>query len=399
MSNDNILAEFDDMWNNSIFNNSTHDKFDDLWNNASQTIADDFLGCIQAKDIFKCLNLLGNDTQPSSMDPSKDEMYEELCAMFSQEIIINSSSGFEKEIPLLNGSHLSSNLENEVLSFPATLFYNMHYLIDVIGVASNLVLILVIILNRRFWKPFYMSILSLGVSDVLFLVNYFVDAFLPRMDMCEYRYHEMYLDISYYSVKMFSKLNVVLLATVRYVMFVYPLKSRIHLTNRLIVTLSTIVMIVSIGYGTLMRFISFTVPLSKTWSVYIIDDVILLLVLVVLNLVFLFRRFRVLKTSQAAQAAHGLKFRMTLVVIIILVLHALNASFTILGNIWRFRFSNDVEIVRADIPGMETSFKFASVVDTFEKITHSVNPFLFFFSSPIVTKGVLSLLKKCNLKK
>jgi hypothetical protein len=402
MSNDNMNGGFDDLWNKLMSNDSTHWEFDDSWSNASPILTKELIGCMEVKGISDCMHLFGNISKISNFvehDSSITAMYEQICAMASQEKIINSSSGYEKEIHSMDKVDFSIDPENGTSSVSFMVSVYVRSIIGIIGVGSNVIVILVIILIRRLRKPFYLSIVSLSISDILPFVHGFVGFIVPSRDICESFHQEMYFNISLYSVKMYSTLNVVLFASVRYVMFVYPLKSRVHLTKKIILILSSVAMVVSIAYGTMMRFIVWSIPFSQTRFVYIIDDCILILALVVLNIAFLANRLLVSKTSRAA---HGLKFRMTLVVIIILLLHAIKSSFTIVDNVWRFDFftldhSPDLKQMSVThTPNLDKWLKYSNVLDVFIKLVHCVNPFLYFFSSPVVIKGITSLPTKCN---
>jgi hypothetical protein len=182
------------------------------------------------------------------------------------------------------------------------------------------------------------------------------------------------------------------MAVVRFVMFVSPLKSRVYLTSRLIVALSVGALVFSAAYGTAITYIVWSLPLSRSRVLYIIDDGILLLVFMILNFLLFVHRLRVAKKSKAAE---GLAFRMTIVVIMILILHTLKSVFTIIENVTRLH----VGIVR----NPENLDPFQGIklnhVEVFAKLVHFLHPFFFFFSSPIVVKGISTLLHKCNLIK
>jgi hypothetical protein len=103
--------------------------------------------------------------------------------------------------------------------------------INVIGISSDLLVILIIFFNHRLHKTFYTSVLSLSVSHCFFFVNEIVNNIFTQMALCSALKHRMFLDVILYSVKMFSTFNVVLLASVRYVIFIYPIKSRVYLRH------------------------------------------------------------------------------------------------------------------------------------------------------------------------
>jgi hypothetical protein len=133
-------------------------------------------------------------------------------------------------------------------------------------------------------------------------------------------------------------------------------------------------------------------PLSGSHVLYTIDDGILLLVFMILNFLSLVHRLRVAKKSKAAE---GLAFRMTIVVIIILILHTIKSVFTILKNLTHMQVGRVGNAENFDpSQGMKLHY-----VEVFAKLVHFLHPFLFFFSSPIVVKGISTLLHKCSLIK
>jgi hypothetical protein len=261
-------------------------------------------------------------------------------------------------------------------------------IVNTVGSGSNLVAILVIMFTKRLRKPFYMCVLSLCTSDIFYFVNLLVFENLSTSGLCSHLKQGMIMNCSLYSVKMFSKLNVVLLASVRYVMFVYPLKSRVHLTNRLILALSLTAMVLSIAYGMFMGRVIWVIPYSRIRILSIIDDAILVLIVVILNCAFLVRRLRVAKTSQAAR---DLKLRMTVVVIIILILHILSSCQTTVYNILQYDDSSIDAIL-----DLNNAVIFGFILI---KVVHFIDPFIFFFSSPMVIKSITSLFSKCKLTK
>jgi hypothetical protein len=322
------------------------------------------------------------------LERSLNSLYDFMCTTHSQKEPINSSEG-----PLVItefakfGFHKDTWFSHD-LRIP-------NHITDMIACGCNLIAIAAILLNHRLRKPFYICILLLCVSDLFHFIQKLLYFYVPSADVCSVKKQQLFLVASVYTVKMFSQLNVILLASVRYVMFVYPLRSRVQLTNRLVVVVSVTALVFSIAYGTIMSYVISSIPMSTTHILYIADDVALLLVLVVLNSIFLIHRLRVAKASPAAQR---LTLRMTLFAITIEVLHIIKSVVSIVSNTWR----NKVEI------GTEQPLAYGDpsddpiilyVGDVLKKVIHFGHPFLFFLTSQIVSKRVASLLKKCKSTK
>jgi hypothetical protein len=292
----------------------------------------------------------------------------------------------EEDIPLYNQGSFTLDTEYDEQENPYAL---ASLSIDILGSSSNIVVILVILPNKRLHKPFYMSIMSLCISDFLYFANDLVNNNMPFEELCSTLRKRMIFDVTSYSVKMFSKLNVVLLACVRYVMFVYPLKSRMHLTNRLILKISSTAMVLSMAYGVAMRFLVWSIPTSRARVLYIVDDGILLMTVVILNGAFFIHRLRVAKTSQAAR---DLKLQMTIVVMVILVLHTISSLFAVVANFSKYSVLT-LDMLKDSKPMSAVS----KLGYTVSKLAHLIHPFLFFFSSPFIIKSIASLLSKCKL--
>jgi hypothetical protein len=345
---------------------------------------------MKAKDTSECMHFIRNVSLFDGgfvWDRSLNSLYDQICSLSSQEKTINSSRRFFLDFEKHVKQKISFATENDFLnSHPLVL---ASFFLNIIGSSGDFLVILVIAMNKCLRKPFYTSILSLCLSDLFYFVHQLVNSCLPDKDICEIIQQQIILEVSTYFVTMFSNLSVVLLASVRYVMFVYPLKSRVYLTNRLIVNYSFTAFGFSIIYGTIVRYIIWSIPFSRIRVLFIADSAILLLTLVVVNVIFLVHRLRVAETSPAA---HHLKLRMILVVVVIMILHIIKSLLTIMHNFLQYDVSN-TENLRMKFNNL-TIFN----LNGFSKLIHFI-PIVFFLSTPVVIKRIVSFIHKCSLTK
>lgn len=183
------------------------------------------------------------------------------------------------------------------------------------------------------------------------------------------------------STKFNTSLNVITMTTVRYVMFVYPLQSRVWLTNKKIFLCGGVNLVLSVAYGLLLNDTIMNIPTKYLIYLYILDDISVLVFFFTINILFLIQR---IKTANASAVASHLRTRMVVIVIFVLSLNAINSLVRIFGNIGVY---GERLIVETD-----TNRKFNTVlqIEALGKlcnhIVHSVNPFLYFFSSPLVIR-------------
>lgn len=265
---------------------------------------------------------------------------------------------------------------------------------SIIGCIANIITVVMILRTLRLHRPFYYSVLFLALSDICFHCLFFVQRGLFFSEICHFFRTFRLLEIVRYSIKLNSSLNVILLSLVRFLMFVHPLRSRIFLTNRKIVLGACTCLTLSIGYGFGIEYFIWTSQLKNLTYIYIIDDVALLTFLFIVIIWFLIER---IGTASKSEAAKNLKTRMTLIVFAILCLNSINALFQILKKASGFEIS-ELDYIRVITTGNDDiAFEIRIVSQVVNLFVHSINPLLYFFTSPSVLSTILSFFQ-CKVK-
>lgn len=255
-----------------------------------------------------------------------------------------------------------------------------------IGFVASSITSLVIIKLPRLHKPFYVSVFFLSLSDLFCIITFLVRTALGRMmDFCQFNAIYNLLEIIRYSTKLNASLNVLILSTVRYMLFVYPIRSKLFLTNRKMILSAVLSFALSLGYGIFIINFIWVSKFKNLKIIYVADDVILLFFFVLVNISFFINRIRAANVSRVAR---HLKTRMTLIVFCILSMNAVNALFEILTALQSFQIGGHENINDLKVPDSPIHvFLISKIVYA---IVHLVNPFIYFFSSPLVYKKCFS---------
>ncbi|XP_062574063.1 uncharacterized protein LOC134235899 [Saccostrea cucullata] len=323
-----------------------------------------FLKCLQDASLNDCLYILSTEIiMLGNHDVSLTSLREDFCILPSIE----------------NNNYTQVLFETGVEK--VDLFWEIY--IDVLNVVfftfgsiCNIVTILVIISKPRFRKPFYLSILSLSLADLLVLLSDFLMVSIYNEDLCQVLYQKEIMQAVSFSTSTFSYLNIVLLATVRYVTFAHPIKSRVYLRNKLILKISMAMFLSSIGYAVAMVYATWFFLIRYVGIIHILEDAVFFLGFVILNVIFLVRRLIIAKSSLAS--GH-LKKRMTCVVLIILMLNTVASLTTVIRDLFESGYFEKEEMTFL-LPFFKHFLYFS----------HSVNPLLYFFTSRRVIKFLYS---------
>lgn len=266
--------------------------------------------------------------------------------------------------------------------------------IFIFGFVANSITSLMIIRSPKLHKPFYVSVLFIALSDLFCILQLLVRYGLHIMlGFCQFQSIYKLLEMIKYSTKLNASLNVMILSTVRFVMFVYPLRSRIFLTNRKVCLAAGMSLALSVTYGFLIVSFIWNAARTNLKIIFIADDIGLLLCFVLINISFFVIR---IKTASASRVAKDLKTRMTLVMLCILSLNAVNALSTILTTLMSFEtgFQTDSPKNKYLLKVPDTHANRVFIDRIVYLIFHLVNPFIYFLSLPHMYKKVLS--KSCN---
>jgi hypothetical protein len=124
--------------------------------------------------------------------------------------------------------------------------------IGVVGIFGNLATIVVVAINIKFRKPYFLTILSLAVADLMGLllrigVIYLEFEFVMYIKCIR---PSFYIPISTCTaIEINSILQVVLIAVIKFLLLVCPIKSREYVTNSLIIALFVVIFSVSVSFA------------------------------------------------------------------------------------------------------------------------------------------------------
>lgn len=258
--------------------------------------------------------------------------------------------------------------------------------IFIFGFVANSVTSLMIIKSPRLHKPFYVSVCFLSLSDLFCILQFLARNGLRRLlGFCQFMSIYKLLEVIKYSTKLNASVNVMILSTVRFVMFVYPLRSKIFLTNRKVFLAAGMSLALSVVYGILIVYFIWIAAFSNLKIIFFTDDIGLLLFFVLINIFFLVNR---IKAASVSWVAKDLKTRMTVVMLCILSMNAVNALFTILTALMSFQTGEQTGLpkIENDLNTPDLHFHVMLISRIVYSIFHLVNPFLYFFSLPHIYK-------------
>lgn len=249
------------------------------------------------------------------------------------------------------------------------------------GIVGNVLTILYIPLQKNLRKPFYYCIINLAVGDAIaLLVNPYCHNLLLyflNLGQCTFSIYQFILETIIRFSKLFSEMGALILGFVRFLLFVYPIKSRMYLKEYQVFLSFFFSFIISLAYGYLSsHFISNTKGFRYIIISSTVDGLSLILLLTIL-LVLFYHRYKAAHTSLSAQ---NTKLPMTVVTIIILALNTFNVATSFFNTFRYFVPSNELSMfILAE-----------SYIAIVSAIVHSVNPLIYFIRFNAVRRICLS---------
>lgn len=237
------------------------------------------------------------------------------------------------------------------------------------GIVGNFLTIVYIPLQKNLRKPFYYCIINLALGDAIaLLVNPYCHNMLLYFlnpEPCTISVYLFILETIIRFSKLYSEMGALILGFVRFLLFVYPIKSRIYLKEYRVFLSFFFSFVISAAYGYLTNhFISDSKGLQYIITSFVVDGSSFILLFTIL-LVLFYHRYKAARTSISAQ---NMKLPMTVVTIIILALNAFNVATSFVNTFRYFVPSNQLVMFVL----VESYFAIASA------IVHSVNPLIYF---------------------
>ncbi|VDI01239.1 Hypothetical predicted protein [Mytilus galloprovincialis] len=131
--------------------------------------------------------------------------------------------------------------------------------ISIVGLVTNLVVIVTIASDRKLHQPTFVVICSLAVADFMFLFTryprYIIQCFFTAKFSVELlRAIKMVLDFSGFLAGIASIVHIVFMSVVRYFIIVYPFRSYVLLTNLRVILMTIVIWTLSAGIAVLYTF-------------------------------------------------------------------------------------------------------------------------------------------------
>ncbi|XP_062622175.1 G-protein coupled receptor 12-like [Saccostrea cucullata] len=138
--------------------------------------------------------------------------------------------------------------------------------IAVLGIIGNIATVITIIVNMKLRKPYFLALLSLAIADLFALIQssvilfYEFEVFMYLQCLKPTFVINIAIMIS---VEMNAILNILLIAVVKFLLLVYPIKSKTCLTNQLVILMCPAMMAASLCYGFASSFGMMLLPLDS----------------------------------------------------------------------------------------------------------------------------------------
>lgn len=272
------------------------------------------------------------------------------------------------------GTTLPENFINEVLTF---------FQYTTVGIVGNIVTIVYIVVKKKIRKPFFVCIVNLAFADLICLLTYSKRILLPETtfvtDPCTYYWVEKIVAIVRKSAKCLALLAVLNMGIVRFLLFVYPLKSRAYLTTKKILIICGVSVPLSAGYGYLIHYLALNTIGTMYYVVSVLIDAIFFIMIAAILILFFYKR---LMTARRSTSAQNTKLKMSIVTLIILFLNILTQVVSVIDNLQYVLFSD----------GNHDWFqRFQEVLLLgADALVHSINPYIYLIK--------FSNLKACFVK-
>lgn len=252
-----------------------------------------------------------------------------------------------------------------------------------VGLVGNIATIVYIVVKKKLRKPFFVCIVNLAIADLICLLRYLYEIFLPETtfvtDPCTYYWVEKIMTIVRKSAKCFALLAVLNMGIVRFLLFVYPLKSRAYLTAQKILIICWLSVPLSIGYGYLVHHLVLNTKGTMYYIVAVLPDSCFFIMIAAILIFFFYKRFMTARRSISAQ---NTKLRMSIVTLIILFLNMLALAVSVIDNL-QYVFYGDSNL------DWWTRIR-EMLTHIMDAIIHSINPYIYFIN--------FSILKACLVK-
>lgn len=273
-----------------------------------------------------------------------------------------------------SGTTLPENFNNIVLTF---------FQYTTLGIVGNTATIVYIVVKKKIRKPFFVGLVNLAIADLICLLRYSYKIFIPKTlfvnDPCTYYWVDTIMAIVRKSANCLALLAVLNMGIVRFLLFVYPLKSRAYLTTQSILIICGLSVPLSIGYGYLVHYLVLNTKGTMYYIATVLPDACFFIMIVAILIIFFYKRFMTARRSTSAQ---NTKLRMSIVTLIILFLNMLSLAVSVIDNLRYVTFGD------FDSHWWTRIFKMVEVIA--DAIIHSINPFIYFIN--------FSNLKACFVK-
>jgi hypothetical protein len=237
--------------------------------------------------------------------------------------------------------------------------------------------VVVVAINVKLRKPYFLTILTLAIADFFGIIFKLGSIFLER----EFIFYMTCVRPSFYilisicaTIEVNAILQVVLIATVKFLLLVYPIESRTHVTNNLFIILFFLILSFSAGYSFVGGYF-FLQKVEATEDTTITLISFLVAFIIPSNLVIIILHFIKVAKLRKSQALQNEVQKMNKVVSIILGIYLVNTFIKIFSPLI-FIFSQNVATLQY----------FACGVTMIGFIHHAANPLIYVAFTPLVQK-------------
>ena len=260
---------------------------------------------------------------------------------------------------------------------------NVPYLVTVLllfsaGFIGNTITAAVISCTRKLHTPTFTMIACLAVSDAYSLLSHTLSTFTNINEIITCKYFMEVEDNEYYWAPFdtfiyFGRLNagiqLCVLACLRFIAIVYPLKFKTHCTCRAVILMSVVLSVLCLIISLIVKILIIEIAIfSKNhYAVILVKNVFNFIIPTSVFTVFHCLKLRALRRSPSLTNNFSLK--MNVVITIVLSIYVTSSASLVILDIIIFYTPYEIHI-------------FYLITDISFVVNCAANPFIYFFSSP-----------------
>ncbi|XP_063425874.1 C-C chemokine receptor type 8-like isoform X2 [Mytilus trossulus] len=268
-------------------------------------------------------------------------------------------------------------------------------LISISGIVMNLVVIVIVKIDKRLHQPTFVAIACLALPDFTFLfsryIRYIIDGYIwMNISKSDYRKIKITLDFIGLVAAGSSVFHVVFMSVLRYFIIVHPLKSRSILTSKKVMLISLPLWIVAVGNGSFYMYAVIFNLDDRKLAFYTNLAVTIFMTAFPIVTISILHTFKAKALLNSLSSTEMVVRKMSRVVTFVICCYLITTTPT-----------NVMDIIRLFHPKYFMSkvlFRLEQAARIFFFLTYAINPFIYFIFSPQFKRFFKEKCSKTRMK-